>query len=53
LLPGGKRKAEIASRIDAVLSLFTKRTLAFDVDSAEHLAHIAAVGKTGREGHGT
>lgn len=43
LLPAGKRKTMLASRIDAVLGLFTERTLAFDVDSAERLAHIAAV----------
>ena len=43
LLADGKRKTELASRIEAVLSLFTKRTLSFDVDSAERLAHIASV----------
>ena len=43
LLPDGKRKTELSSRIDAVLGLFSKRTLAFDVDSAERLAHIAAL----------
>jgi toxin FitB len=43
LLPEGRRKTELSSRIDAVLGLFSERTLTFDVDSAERLAQIAAL----------
>lgn len=49
LLPDGKRKVELSSGIDAVLNLFSKRTLTFDVDAAEQLANIAAASaKRGR-----
>ena len=41
-LTDGKRKKELAERINRVLDLFTDRTLPFDIQSAEHLARIAA-----------
>src|SRR5579862_2664255 len=41
-LTEGKRKKELAARIERVLDLFKDRTLAFDIPSAEQLARIAA-----------
>lgn len=41
-LAEGKRKKELAARIDRVLNLFADRTLPFDIESAEQLARIAA-----------
>jgi toxin FitB len=41
-LPEGKRKKELAARIERVLDLFKDRTLAFDIPAAEQLARIAA-----------
>ena len=40
-LPEGKRKKELAERIERVLDLFKDRTLSFDIQSSEHLARIA------------
>lgn len=40
--PEGKRKKELAARIERVLDLFKDRTLTFDIPSAEQLARIAA-----------
>jgi predicted nucleic acid-binding protein len=40
-LPEGKRKKELAARIERVLDLFRDRTLAFDIQAAEQLAQIA------------
>jgi len=40
-LPEGKRKKELAARIERALGIFRDRTLAFDVQAAEQLAQIA------------
>lgn len=47
-LPEGKRKKELAERIQRVLDLFKDRTLPFDIQSAEQLARIA--GRLARAG---
>jgi predicted nucleic acid-binding protein len=41
-LPDGKRKNDLAAKIEEVLGLFKERTLSFDVESAEQLAQILA-----------
>ena len=40
-LPEGKRKTELAVRIERALDIFRDRTLAFDIQAAEQLAQIA------------
>jgi hypothetical protein len=39
-LPDGKRKNDLAVKVEQVLSLFKDRTLTFDLEAAEHLARI-------------
>jgi toxin FitB len=39
-MPEGKRKKDLAARVEQALHLFKDRTLAFDVGAAEHLAQI-------------
>lgn len=39
-LPHGKRKNELGTKVDQALNLFKDRTLAFDIEAAEHLAQI-------------
>jgi toxin FitB len=39
-LPHGKRKNELGIKVDQALNLFKDRTLAFDIEAAEHLAQI-------------
>ncbi len=41
-LPDGKRKQDLAARIEEVLNLFNDRMLAFDVEAAEQFAEILA-----------
>ena len=41
-LPHGKRKNDLATEVEQVLKLFKDRTLAFDLEAAEHLAEILA-----------
>ncbi len=48
-MPEGKRRNELAVRIERILALFNDRTLDFDVKAAEQLAQIAArTAKIGR-----
>jgi toxin FitB len=39
-LPDGKRKNDLAVKVEQVLNLFKDRTLNFDLEAAEHLAQI-------------
>jgi hypothetical protein len=39
-LPDGKRKNDLAVKVEQVLNLFKDRTLTFDLEAAEHLAQI-------------
>jgi toxin FitB len=39
-MPEGKRKKDLAARVEQALHLFKDRTMAFDVGAAEHLAQI-------------
>ena len=41
-LPDGKRKQDLAGKIEEVLNLFNNRMLAFDVEAAEQLGEIMA-----------
>jgi predicted nucleic acid-binding protein len=41
-LPDGKRKQDLAAKIEEVFNLFNDRMLAFDVEAAEQLAEILA-----------
>src|SRR6266567_1143206 len=39
-LPDGKRKNDLAVKVEQVLNLFKDRTLTFDLEAAEHLAQV-------------
>ena len=39
-LPQGKRKNALGAKVEQALNLFKDRTLAFDIEAAEHLAQI-------------
>ncbi len=39
-LPDGKRKNDLAVKVEQVLNLFKDRMLTFDLEAAEHLAQI-------------
>lgn len=39
-LPHGKRKNALGAKVEQALNLFKDRTLAFDIEAAEHLAQI-------------
>jgi predicted nucleic acid-binding protein len=39
-MPEGKRKNDLAPRVEQALHLFKNRTLTFDLEAAEHLAQI-------------
>ena len=39
-LPDGKRKNALGAKVEQALNLFKDRTLAFDIEAAEHLAQI-------------
>ena len=46
VLPDGRRKAELAKKVDAAVALFDRRILTFDVTAARHYAELAVKART-------
>ena len=50
VLPDGRRKTELARKVDAVVMLFDQRILTFDLAAARHYAELAVKTRTAGKG---
>ncbi len=53
VLPDGRRKALLATRVDTLLDEFAGRILPFDTPAAQHYAHLAIRARTAGQGFPT
>ena len=53
VLPEGKRRATLASRIDRLLAQFDERVLPFDTKAAKHFADLAVAARAAGRGFPT